>query len=648
MAESSQILRISRIEVQDAGKAESAQLTIGASQHKLHKRQDSNILSAEFNPPLESSLEGAFYLSTTKWKLGTFRLFGNKISIDPREVLSNSEDHQFRKVQGKVTINLEILPSSQPDTTTGAQPELPAPSIPGLLIPTTDELFRQCTRFRILIIGKTGVGKTSLINSTFGIDEAVEWTRMVLFFVTNAFTQRPEHEERGKANIEIPLYSKLNEHFVLHDSNGFESGDSNNLTEVKGFIERRKTHADVNEQLHAVWLSFQVPVERLGHRLMETGMEDFLRDKGRILGNIPTIFVFTKYDTLIDDIERRWVHENKDYTEEQLDSEADKYLKQRCIKRIQELTGQSNIPYIAVSSKSRYKDRLKQLTELTHEKVSEYFAPQNIRISPQRGTGGSAVATVTAIAQRVTPKLNIQELINVGKRRYWNAVFSGADFSGHTIKDCLDVIHTDIVKVWNFYDPSGLLLSGDFRDFMVKLIDTLDESDRHLASAKTPACSDTPAMTSEGGVVAMALIPIILPFTAGAAVIKWARETYRRVPEVQRKFIAYITDLTHVLDILFTLIASRSEKNLTKGLITTAVVVFQTSQRRRDVHTKIRELAITFFGGCDVIGETESFVKSRYIEDIELKQKVEQMTPGELEGEEGLNWPQSDDNKPAN
>ena len=37
---------------------------------------------------------------------------------------------------------------------------------------------------------------------------------------------------------------------------------------------------------------------------------------------------------------------------------------------------------------------------------------------------------------------------------YWQAVISGADFPGHTIQDCLQVIHTDIANVWNFCNPS--------------------------------------------------------------------------------------------------------------------------------------------------------------------------------------------------
>ncbi|KAL4077781.1 hypothetical protein J3A83DRAFT_1662814 [Scleroderma citrinum] len=170
MAESSQILRISRIELQNADKVESAQLTIGGSPHAV-KRRDGNILSAEFSPALESTLQEPCHLSITKRKWHGLKS-SETISLDPSEVLSKLKGRR------KVTIVLEILTSTQPDTTTydtmGAQPELPTPSIPGLLIPTTEELLKLCPRFRILIIGKTGVGKTSLINSTFGIDDAVE------------------------------------------------------------------------------------------------------------------------------------------------------------------------------------------------------------------------------------------------------------------------------------------------------------------------------------------------------------------------------------------------------------------------------------------------------------------------------------------
>lgn len=112
-------------------------------------------------------------------------------------------------------------------------------------------------------------------------------------------------------------------------------------------------------------------------------------------------------------------------------------------------------------------------------------------------------------------------------------------------------------------------------------------------------------------------------------------------PEVQQKFIAYIADLTHVLDIIFTLVASRREKQLTIRIIKAAIVTYQTSMKRRDVHAKIKELPIALVGGCNIIVETESFVKSRYITDEDLRKKIEEISLADLEGVEDWNPPQS-------
>ena len=112
-------------------------------------------------------------------------------------------------------------------------------------------------------------------------------------------------------------------------------------------------------------------------------------------------------------------------------------------------------------------------------------------------------------------------------------------------------------------------------------------------------------------------------------------------PEVQRKFMAYITDLIHVLDVMFTLTATSRAENLTTRIIKTAIIFYYMSQRRRDVHTKIKELPIALFGGCDVNAELESIVKSRYTTDNDLKEKVEKITPTELEGDEDWDAPQS-------
>ncbi|OAX33768.1 hypothetical protein K503DRAFT_645384, partial [Rhizopogon vinicolor AM-OR11-026] len=69
------------------------------------------------------------------------------------------------------------------------------------LHPTTDKIFQICPRFRILVMGKTGVGKSSLINHAFGVQE------------TLASNVQP-----GQADIEKEYISPQNDKFVLHDS----------------------------------------------------------------------------------------------------------------------------------------------------------------------------------------------------------------------------------------------------------------------------------------------------------------------------------------------------------------------------------------------------------------------------------------------
>ncbi|KAI5990829.1 hypothetical protein F5J12DRAFT_862077, partial [Pisolithus orientalis] len=47
------------------------------------------------------------------------------------------------------------------------------PSNSESLQPTTQELIDICPRFRVLVVGKSGVGKSTLINRIFGLEVAV-------------------------------------------------------------------------------------------------------------------------------------------------------------------------------------------------------------------------------------------------------------------------------------------------------------------------------------------------------------------------------------------------------------------------------------------------------------------------------------------
>jgi len=58
----------------------------------------------------------------------------------------------------------------------------------------------------------------------------------------------------GEANIETEFTSSENPFLVLHDSKGFEPGDTTTFDIVSNFIrERRKEGLSLKDQLHAIW-----------------------------------------------------------------------------------------------------------------------------------------------------------------------------------------------------------------------------------------------------------------------------------------------------------------------------------------------------------------------------------------------------------
>ncbi|KAG1841626.1 hypothetical protein C8R48DRAFT_781338 [Suillus tomentosus] len=123
--------------------------------------------------------------------------------------------HESIKLHRKTRIVVDLSRK----TTAEAERSLPSGQSLGLL-PTTSGISQNCPRFRILVIGKTGVGKSSLIGSAFGVEKEIV-----------------AHDKPGDANIDDEVILPQNDRFVLHDSKGFEPGDEDNLKTVRDFIE---------------------------------------------------------------------------------------------------------------------------------------------------------------------------------------------------------------------------------------------------------------------------------------------------------------------------------------------------------------------------------------------------------------------------
>jgi len=191
---------------------------------------------------------------------------------------------------------------------------------------TTERVMLTCPRFRILVIGRTGVGKPSVINAAFGIKKA-----------------NVSDSKAGVSDINTEIISDDNEQFVLHDSQGFEPGEVDNFEIVKNFIESRSAMPDIKDKVHAIWLCFGIP--RAGGRILETGIENFLQ----LETQIPIVAVFTKYDLLISHMKKNMTASKA--LAEDARKEADAFVEKACIEPLN-TAAKKEVTNMTVSSES--------------------------------------------------------------------------------------------------------------------------------------------------------------------------------------------------------------------------------------------------------------------------------------------------------
>ncbi|KAI6043676.1 hypothetical protein EDC04DRAFT_2890601 [Pisolithus marmoratus] len=391
-----------------------------------------------------------------------------------------------------------------------------------------------------------------------------------------------------EVDIEQEFTSPHDGRLVFHISQDFELGDGGNYGIVKSFIERRKT-MPIKDQLHAVWLCFRIPVTTLGERLLGDAEKTLLSVRREVLGDTPTIIVFTQYDRLMTCMPKNIPD----------DPEAERrYLQEHCIQPIQAITGDMDIAHVAVSTKPSYERRLQDLISVTRERVSKTLTLRENQVLPVPLTW----------AQSSTSKVGLS--VDVGRQRYWMLLRASANFPRYTMQDCLRVIHTDIVSVWNFYDPFDYLNSEDFRKMMMNIVNSVDSQ---------------PPSDINRSVSFVVLIPMTLIFATG----KWAYRTYGRLKAVPRKFMAYIVNLTHVMAILFSLTARMKAKMLTRTAIELVWKAYEESEWMKRTHKDI-----CFFGGrgtaCGaVLKEVESMILSGDRE-IEVSRALKWVSPVDL------------------
>ncbi|CAD0113833.1 unnamed protein product [Aureobasidium uvarum] len=91
---------------------------------------------------------------------------------------------------------------------------------------------------RILVCGRTGVGKSTLINKVFGVPMTIE-----------------SHMKQGDHDINEAFESDTHPGIIIHDSRGFQAGDAKEVGQFERFIKKRSVIDDPKESAGAVFVS---------------------------------------------------------------------------------------------------------------------------------------------------------------------------------------------------------------------------------------------------------------------------------------------------------------------------------------------------------------------------------------------------------
>ncbi|KAN0136277.1 hypothetical protein V8E53_005882 [Lactarius tabidus] len=355
-----------------------------------------------------------------------------------------------------------VLPKARP-----RRPNLTSPSRRSFNS-SLREALPEHFKFRILVVGKSRSGKSSLIKTVFKVDMAAA---------------------SEKADINIEFRPADNRYLIVHECSGFDSQtrDSQDSQTIRDFISRRTDASCLPpERLHAIWIC--VPASDAFAGRLGDGVKEILA-----LRNVPVVLVFTKFDMVVSQVLLdRFSGAPQHY--ERARASAHTTCEESC-RRIFDKEPR-DVPVEIVSEKGRFSDLIENLVVTTDGLIT--------------GSRGSTRA------------------------EYWRSPCPA--FADQKLKNCVNIIHDDIVEIWNLNDKTGYLLNDNFKAKMSHLVKDLAGS----ASATSSISGWTGAVDDYAD---------------------WVHKPYRASPENVCCVVGYIVDLTIILDGIFRMAAGNISPN---------------------------------------------------------------------------------------
>ncbi|KAH8979845.1 hypothetical protein EDB92DRAFT_328520 [Lactarius akahatsu] len=398
---------------------------------------------------------------------------------------------------------------------------------------TVRQVLPEDFKFRILVVGKNGSGKSSLIKAVFKVDVTA----------------------LGKADIDAEFCPGDNRHLIVHECSGLDSqaSDSQDLQTIRDFISHRTdARHSPSERLHAIWIC--VPASDVITGKLGDGVEDILGFE-----NVPVVVVFTKFDLVVSRVPLN----NPSGGPHHHERVARARIEESCRRLFHK--DPRDVPAEIVSDDSRFVGLIDNLTVTTDRFITDSRAPFTRSGAQGEEQRIGAVPLAWSAALRVNHDIIIQASIEVGRSQYWRSLRSSVDFADQTLKKCVNILHLDIVEIWNMNDKTRYLSSDQFKAKMSHLVKDL------AGSVNGTSGSDVAR--------------------AGGGYASWVNDVYRGSQENVRCVMGYIVNLTVILDGIFRIAAGDMSPNH-------AHQVFERharSKHRDTIHNDIRSFITEAF-----------------------------------------------------
>ncbi|KAL4065555.1 hypothetical protein V8B97DRAFT_2025708 [Scleroderma yunnanense] len=150
--------------------------------------------------------------------------------------------------------------------------------------------FDRIGHFRVLVIGRSKAGKTTLLQRVCNSTELSEVTNSKGGKIDPTVVQG---SLEGHVNIEDEIIFQSNPGFIFHDSRGFEAGSEDEVKLMKKFVAERAAALILEQRIHVIW--YCIPLTDYDRPIMPA--EELFFNECNI-ANVPVIVVLTKADAM--------------------------------------------------------------------------------------------------------------------------------------------------------------------------------------------------------------------------------------------------------------------------------------------------------------------------------------------------------------